>query len=140
MILLIFIKQHLSNISTFEVHEKNKQRWGWLEKNELVIKEVCISLVPTMKAYLIHFFVLSWIWSCFCANREKIRFPRQDFVDCEMVIWGLTSLTDFHKRVYLLFKKRHVSDFQKKIYFAQITSCKILIFFILKAKALPSVN
>ena len=45
----------LSNAkATFEVHEKNKQRWGWLEKNVLVIKKACISLVPTMKAYLIH--------------------------------------------------------------------------------------
>ena len=43
------------------------------------------------------FFVPSWIWGCFCVNREKINFPRPDFVDSEIVIWGLTSLTDFYK-------------------------------------------
>ena len=55
MVLLICIKQYLSNIwrSIYEIQVK--QRWGWLEKEELVIKEACISLIPKMKAYLIHF-------------------------------------------------------------------------------------
>ena len=39
MVLLICIKQHLSNIwrSIYEIQVK--QRWGWLEKEELVIKK-----------------------------------------------------------------------------------------------------
>ena len=57
-------------------------------------------------------------------NREKINFARPDFVDSEIGIRGLTSLTDFYKRVHLLFKKRHVPDCQKKISFAQITQLK----------------
>ena len=67
------------------------------------------------------FFVLSYIWSFFCVNREKISFSRPDFVDSEIVIWGLTSLMDFYKRVNLLFKKQLVSDCQKKISFVQTT-------------------
>ena len=51
-------------------------------------------------------FVLLWIWSCFCVNREKISFPSPHFWDFETVIWGLTSLTDFCKRVHLFIKKR----------------------------------
>ena len=58
-------------------------------------------------------------WSCFCMNREKISFAHPDFVDPEIAIWGLTSLTDFCKRVHLFCKDRLVSDFQKKICFAQ---------------------
>ena len=30
---------------------------------------------------------------------------RPDFLDSEIVIWGLTSLTDFYERVHLLLKK-----------------------------------
>ena len=45
-------------------------------------------------------------------------------------------MTDFHKRVYLLFKKRHVSHFQKKISFAQITSSKILFFLYIKSEGI----
>ena len=30
---------------------------------------------------------------------------RSDFLDCEIEIWGLTSLTDFYKRVHLLLKE-----------------------------------
>ena len=70
------------------------------------------------------FFVPLWIRSCFCVNGEKISFPRPDFVDSETAIWGLTSLTDFYKRVQLSFKKRHASDCQKKISFVQITRMK----------------
>ena len=33
---------------------------------------------------------------------------KSDFVDSEIVVWGLTSLTDFYKRVHLLFRKRRV--------------------------------
>ena len=86
-------------------------------KKALLTKKAYISLVPLMnplavgvKAYLIYFTVSSWIWSCFCVNREKISFSRPDFVDSEIVIWGLTSLTDFYRRIHLLFKKRHVEN------------------------------
>ena len=53
-----------------------------------------------------------------------VRSSRPDLVDSEIVIWELTSLTDFYKTVQLLFKKQHVSDCQKKILFAQITHLK----------------
>ena len=39
-------------------------------------------------------------------NREKISFLGPDFGDFEIMISGLTSLTDFCKRVHLFFKKR----------------------------------
>ena len=90
-----------------------------LKRKALVIKKACILLAPIMKAYLIHFLfrhefevVFAWI------------VKKSDFVDSEIVVWGLTSLTDFHKRVHLLFRKRHVSDCQKKICFDQITHLK----------------
>ena len=70
------------------------------------------------------FFVSSWTWSCFYVNREKISFPRPDFVDPEIAIWGITSLTDFYKRIHLSFKKRHVLDCQRKISFVEITHLK----------------
>ena len=86
---------------------------------------------------------------------------RPDFVDSEIVIRGLISVIDFYKRVRLLFKKRHVLDCQKKIYFVQImylkftfltfdnirsyyyqsTNYKIVLFYLkLKAKKLATVN
>ena len=34
-----------------------------------------------------------------------INLSRSDFLDCEIEIWGLTSLTDFYKRVHLLLKE-----------------------------------
>ena len=51
------------------------------------------------------FSVPSWIWSCFCENHEKISFSRPEFVDSEIVIWELTSLTDLSNWVHLLLKK-----------------------------------
>ena len=119
------IKQHLSNIWT-SIHEKVKQRWGWLEKKRLGYKKACISLVPIMKTYLNYFLfrrgfevIFAWIaW---------IGFPRPHFVDSEIVIWGLT-LTDCYKRVNLFFKKRHVPDCQKKTSFVQITHLKFITF------------
>ena len=104
-----------------------KQHWGWVEKC-VAYKKVCILLVPLMispsscsKSVINLFFVPSWISSCFCVNGKKISFSRPDFVDSEIAIWGLTSLMDFDKRVQLLFKKRQVSDCQKKISFVQKT-------------------
>ena len=41
-------------------------------------------------------------------------------MDSKIVTGGLISLTDFCKRVRLLFKKRHMLDRQKKIYLVQI--------------------
>ena len=67
------------------------------------------------------FFVPLWIWSCFCVNRETISFSLPDFVDSEIVISGLTSLTDFFKRVYILIKKpKNISLFN---YEKQQTTC-----------------
>ena len=122
MMMLICIKQHLNNICS-SIHEKFKQRWDWLEKKALVIKNACISLVPILKAYLNYFLfrrefeiVFTWIaW---------IGFPRPHFVDSEIVIWGLTSLTDFYKRGHLLFKKTTSVSCQKKISFVRITHLK----------------
>ena len=123
MMILICIKQHLSNIWRW-FHEKVTQRWGLLEKKALVIKKNMYFVGTYDESVFNPFFVPSWIWSYFCVNREKISFPRPDFVDCETVIWGLTSLTDFYKRVHLFFKKRHASDCLKKISFVQITHMK----------------
>ena len=53
-------------------------------------------------------------------DREKTSFSRIDSVDSEIVSEGLVSLTDFYKRVGLLFKKRRLSDCQQKISFVQI--------------------
>ena len=39
MVVLIHIKQHLSNIES-SIHEKVKQRWGWVEENVAYIKSV----------------------------------------------------------------------------------------------------
>ena len=60
----------------------------------------------------------------FLLNGEKINFSRPDFVDSEIVIWGLTSLTDFYKSFQLLFRKQYVSDYQKKILLVQIKHLK----------------
>ena len=77
-----------------------------------------------MKAYLNYFlfrreFEVAFAWIAW------IGFPRPNFVDSEIVIWGVTFLTNFYKRVNLLFKKRHVSDCQKKISYVQITHLKL---------------
>ena len=42
---------------------------------------------------------------CLCESCEKTCFSRPDFVDLEVVIWGLTYLTDFYKRVHLFLEK-----------------------------------
>ena len=52
----------------------------------------------------------------FCVNCEKISFSLPDSVDSEVLINGLASLTEFHKQVYILFKRQQVADCQKKIY------------------------
>ena len=123
MMMLICINRYLHNIWS-SIHEKLKQRCGRLEKKSVgYIKSV--HFVGTYNESVFNpFFVLSWIWRCFYVNREKISFPRPDFVDFEIVIWGLTSLTDFNKRAHLLFKKRNVSHCQKKISFVQIAHLK----------------
>ena len=50
-----------------------------------------------------------------------------DFVDFEIVVWEMTSLTDFYKWVQILFKKncKLVSDCQKKMSFVQIMHLKL---------------
>ena len=100
------------------IHERVKQRRGWLEKKSVGYKKACISLVPIIHSLFRREFEVIFAWIAW------IGFARSDFVDSEIVIWGLISLTDFYKRVHLLFKKRHVSDCQKKISFVQITHLK----------------
>ena len=83
MMMLICIKQHLSNIWS-SIHEKVKQHWGWVEKKTLLIKKSMyihiffhhdrskcpgssyqILIIVTSKnlSIIIHFFPLS-IFSC----------------------------------------------------------------------------
>ena len=114
--LYVYFRQHRSNIWS-SIDEKLKQCWGWLEKN-IGYKKACILLAPIMKAYLIHFLFRPKFDVVFA------RILHPDFVDSEILIWGLTSLTDFYKRAHLFFKKQHVSDCQKKISFVQITHLK----------------
>ena len=40
MIIIICIKQHLSNIWS-SIHEKVKQRWSWVEKKRCLLKQAC---------------------------------------------------------------------------------------------------
>ena len=127
----ISIKQHLSNIWR-SIHEKLSNVEAELKK-KLLIKKVSISLVPLMippsswyESVFNLFFVPSWISNCFCVNGEKMSFSRPDFMDSEIVIWGLTSLSNFYERVQFLFKKRHVSDCQKKISYVQKTHLKFI--------------
>ena len=103
-------------------------------KRSISSKKARISLVPLTipsssryESLFNLFLVPSWIWSCFCVNGEKISFSCPDFVDSEIVIWGLTSLTNFYKRVHLSFRKQHVSNWQKKISFVQITHLKFVL-------------
>ena len=86
-------------------------------KKALLIKKACILLLPLIIPHssrceiVFNLFSLPlWVESCFCVNHDKISFSRPDFVDSEIVIWGLTSLTDFYRRIHLLFKKRHVEN------------------------------
>ena len=41
MMMLIYIKQHLSNIWN-SIHEKSKQHLGWAEKKHCLQKKACI--------------------------------------------------------------------------------------------------
>ena len=43
MMMLIFIKQHQSNIWS-SIHEKVRQHWGWVEKKALPIKKACTTI------------------------------------------------------------------------------------------------
>ena len=87
-------------------------------------RKIVLGLGVECESLFTLFSVPSWIWSCFCMNHEKISFSRSDFVVSEIAIWRLISLTNFYKRVYILFKKRHASDCQKKISFVQIIHLK----------------
>ena len=87
-------------------------------------RKIVLGLGVECESLFTLFSVPSWIWSCFCVNREKISFSRSDFVVSEIAIWRLISLTNIYKRVYILFKKRHASDCQKKISFVQIIHLK----------------
>ena len=80
--------------------------------------------VGGVKAYLIYILFCRKFRVGFCENGEKISFSCPDFADSDVVIWGVTSIIDFYKRIQLLFKKQHVSDYEKKISFVQITHFK----------------
>ena len=60
----------------------------------------------------------------FLRESWKNQFFSFRFVVSEIAIWRLIFLTNFYKRVYILFKKRHASDCQKKISFVQIIHLK----------------
>ena len=47
-----------------------------------------LHLAVGVKVYLV-FFSRREFEVVFCMNRKKISFSRQDFADCEIVIWGL---------------------------------------------------
>ena len=53
MIMLICIKQHLSNIWS-SIHEKVKQHWGWVEKRRCLLKK------RVFLTYLFRFFVFGF--------------------------------------------------------------------------------
>ena len=56
-----------------------------------------IPLTVGVKGYLIYFL--------FRRELEVVNLSRPDFMDSEIVIWELTSLTDFYKRTHLSLKK-----------------------------------
>ena len=50
MVMLLCIKQHLSNIWS-SIHEKVKQNWGWITKKALLIKKCVIHKLDLNKAW-----------------------------------------------------------------------------------------
>ena len=56
MILLIYIKQQLINISG-SIHEKVKQHWGWVERSVAYKKKACLRLLRYFKINLL---ILVW--------------------------------------------------------------------------------
>ena len=114
MMMLICIKKHLSNIWS-SIHQKAKHSWGWLKKS-VAFKKTVYFVGTYNEAYLIHFcFVMNlklFLRDCFVRNlklflREswRISFSRPDFVDSEIVIWGLSSLRGFYKKSSPFFQK-----------------------------------
>ena len=105
-IMLICIKQHLATVEARSLwklsNTEAELKKMFLIKNRVIVgTSNDLPLAVGVKAYLIYFFfsrefeaVLAWI--------TKNQFSRPDFVDCEIVIWGLTSLSNFYKRVHLL--------------------------------------
>ena len=64
-----------------------------------------IPLAVGVKAYLIYFLFRHELEVVFVWIIGKISLSRPDFLDSEIVIWELTSLTNFYNRVHLLLKK-----------------------------------
>ena len=64
-----------------------------------------IALTVGVKAYLIYFLFRRELEVVFVWILSKNQTFSSRFLDSEIVIWGLTSLTDFYERVHLLFKK-----------------------------------
>ena len=77
-----------------------------------------IVLAVSGKAYLICVLFrrkLEVVFVFSCESCEKINLSRPDFLDSEIVIWGLTSLTIFRKQVHLLLRK-HIRQIAKRKY------------------------
>ena len=66
MMLLIYIKQQLSNISG-SIHEKVKQHWGWVERSVAYIKKACLRLLRYYKIKLIYTCVTAKQWKRFAS-------------------------------------------------------------------------
>ena len=72
-----------------------------------------IPLAVGVKPYLIYFLFRRELVVLY-ESCEKINLSCPDFLDSEIVIWGLTSLTDFYKRVHLLLKKNMCQFAERK--------------------------
>ena len=78
-----------------------------------------IPLAVGVKEHLIYFLFrreleVIFVWIC-----GKINLSRPDFLDSEIVIWGLTSLKDFDKRVHLLLKKDMCQTAERKSFLSK---------------------
>ena len=99
----------LSNTKpTFEVQFMRKLSNTEADVKKSVSYKKRVHFVGTYNKSLFNpFFVLLWIWCCFGVNREKISFPRADFVDSEIVIWGRPLWRIFSKNdMYQIVKRK----------------------------------
>ena len=109
MMNFICIKQHLA---TFEarlmwnlsnIKDELKKRVPYKKSVNFVGTSNYLPSAVDVKACLIFLFhrefEVAFVWIV-----KKISFAGPDFMDCEIVIWGLTSLSNFYKRVHVLLK------------------------------------
>ena len=158
--MIICIKQHLSNIWR-SIHEKVKQRWGWLEKKALVYKKACILFVPIMKMYLIHVlfrreFEVAFAWivkkSVFLVQISwilKLWFKDWPLLHIFTKVFTFCSKHDMRqivKRNLFYSNNAHESRFfnslrhQKLLLVANQLQDSSFVYLILTMKTLPSVN